>query len=162
MELMNKISRFAAYILLAAGAGVLAIMMFLTMADVVLRYIFNSPLTGAYEVIEYMMAIVVPFGIVYCAYERSHVSVDVVFDRLPKPMQDLMSCITSFVILCLFLLVAWQNISYIHEIYSSKLTTAVLYIPSFPFVGVIAIGMVAFCLVLFIDFINFLLKMVQK
>lgn len=162
MELMNKISRIAAHILLVAGAGFLAIMMFLTMTDVVLRYIFRSPLTGAYEVIEYMMAVVVPFGIVYCAYEKGHVSVDVVFDHLPKRLQDFMSCITSLVILCLFLLVAWQNILYIHETYASRLTTAVLYIPSFPFVGVIAIGMVALCLVLFIDFLNFLLKMVQK
>ena len=52
--------------------GILAAMMFLTATDVILRYIFNRPISGAYELIEYMMAILIPFALAYCALQGSH------------------------------------------------------------------------------------------
>ena len=57
-------------LLQAIGALVLAAMMFLGAADVILRYFFNSPISGAYELVEYMMAIIVPFGLCVCAPSR--------------------------------------------------------------------------------------------
>ncbi|MFH1487611.1 MAG: TRAP transporter small permease [Pseudomonadota bacterium] len=162
MNSLNRLCRLTSHVLLSFGAGVLAIMMFLTMTDVVLRYIFRSPITGAYEVMEYMMAILIPFGIVYCAHERGHVSVDIIFDLLSKPVKILLNCITSLIVLGLFLLVAWQNILLIMETYDSRLTSSVLYIPTYPFVCAVALGFVALCLVLLIDFFNFLMEAVRK
>jgi TRAP-type C4-dicarboxylate transport system permease small subunit len=109
-----------------------------------------------------MMAIVIPFGIVYCAHEKGHVSVDVLFDLLPKRIQGVFSCITSLIVIVLFILIAWQNVLFVHETYESGLTSAVLYIPSYPFVGTIALGFVALCLVLLADFLNILLETVSK
>jgi len=162
MNALNRFCRLASYILLFFGAGVLALMMFLTMTDVVLRYIFGSPIIGAYEVMEYMMAIIIPFGIVYCAHERGHVSVDVLFDLLSQRIQTILNCITSLVVLGLFLLVAWQNTLLIIETYEERLTSSVLYIPTYPFVIAVALGFAALCLVLLIDFLNFLMEAVQK
>lgn len=162
IDSLNKLCRLVAHSLLTFGASVLAAMMFLTMTDVVLRYIFKSPLTGSYEIIEYMMAILVPFGIVYCAHEHGHVSVDILFDLLSKRTQIIMNCITSLIILCLFLLVAWQNIILIQETHASRLTSSVLYVPTYPFVGAIALGFSALCLVLIIDFLNYLLEAVKR
>ena len=67
MDSLNKLSRFLSHLLLAVGASMLTAMMFLTVTDVILRYIFNRPLAGAFEMAEYMMAVLVSFGIVYCA-----------------------------------------------------------------------------------------------
>lgn len=156
MESLTKFSRLVSHILLTIGAVALAVMMFLTMLDVALRYVFSSPLTGVNEILEYLMAMLVAFGIVYCAHRKSHVSVDVLFDLLSKGIQKVVTCIMSLIILCLFLLVAWQNIIYIIETYESKLTTSVLYIPTYPFVGAIALGFTALWLVLLVDFVNFL------
>ncbi|UCG64349.1 MAG: TRAP transporter small permease, partial [Deltaproteobacteria bacterium] len=69
--------------------GTVAAMMFLTATDVILRYIFNRPISGAYEVIEYMMAILIPFGLAYCALQGGHVSVDLLVSRFPKKIQSI-------------------------------------------------------------------------
>jgi TRAP-type C4-dicarboxylate transport system permease small subunit len=165
----KKIVRFLDYlmqpiirVLLIIGISVLAVMMFLMAADVILRYLFNSPLPGAYELFEYMMAIIVSFGIVYCAHRRGHVTVDLVVDRFPKKVQAVIGSITSFFSLGLFILITWQNLWYIKEQFGSRLTSAVLLIPVYPFVAVVAIGFGAFCIVLLKDFINFLSGTVAK
>ena len=134
MDPFDKICGFIARVLLIIGAGILSFMMFLTMADVVLRYVFRSPIPGAYELIQFMMAVVIPFGIVFCAHEKSHVSVEVVFDLLPAKTQRILYCIVSLIVLVLFLLVSWQSVVLLDETYVTGYTSPVLYIPSYPFV----------------------------
>jgi len=141
---------------------ILSAMMFLTMADVLLRYVFGSPVSGAFEMIEYMMAVVVPFGIAYCAHEKSHVSVDVVFDLLPGGIQVILNCANSLIVLVLFVLFAWQNLIFVKETYQSGITSGVLYIPAYPFVATTALGFAALCLVLLADFLGVLLETVRK
>ena len=61
MSFLNKLYLIIMAILAGIAAIVLTAMMFLIMTDVVLRYVFNSPITGSYEIIQYMMAILIPF-----------------------------------------------------------------------------------------------------
>lgn len=148
---------------LAYSAGsVLSLMMFLIMCDVILRYIFNKPIIGAYEIVQYMMAILTSFAVVYCAYEKGHVSVEVVFDRLPKSVQLILACIISFLLLILLVLFSWQNVLYIKELYNQRIVSAILYIPTYPFVAAVAISFIGSCVVVLIDFIETLFKMVDK
>ena len=53
-----------------AGIAVLAAMMTLTAADVCLRYLFNRPIMGAYELNEFMMAVFVGFSFAYTAIHK--------------------------------------------------------------------------------------------
>jgi len=154
MNFLTKLYLIIIGILAGIAASVLTAMMFLIMTDVVLRYVFNRPIMGAYEIIEYMMAVLISFAVAYCAYKRSHVSVDIVFDRLPSKPQSILEGLGSLIILILFIFIAWQNILYIKETYDQKLTSAILYIPTYPFVGAVAVGFVGLCLVIFIDFFN--------
>jgi TRAP-type C4-dicarboxylate transport system permease small subunit len=140
----------------------LTAMMFLTMTDVVLRYIFNRPLAGAFEMAEYMMAVLVSFGIVYCAYAGGHVSVDVVFALLPKRIQRIINIITNVILFALFILIAWQNVLFVKETYRQGLTSAVLYIPAYPFIAIVAVGFMALCLVLFVDLVKALSELRGK
>ena len=143
------------------AAGILALMMFLIMSDVILRYVFNKPIVGSYEIVQYMMAILTSFAVVYCAYEKGHVSVEVVYDHLSKNLQLILSFIISFVLFLILLLFSWQNIIYIKEIYNQRMMSAILYIPMYPFVAAVAISFVATCVVVFIDFIETVFKMVK-
>ena len=142
--------------------GIVAAMMFLTATDVMLRYVFNRPISGAYELIEYMMAILIPFGLAYCALQGGHVAVDLVVSRFSKKTQSILGSITTLLCLGLFILITWQNVIYIGENFESKLTSAVLLIPVYPFVAAVAIGSAALCLVLVLDFLNYLKKAVEK
>ncbi len=140
----KKITR----ILLAIGASVLAMMMFLTAMDVALRYIFNRPLTGAFELAEYMMAIFIPFSIVFCADQKSHVAVELILGRFSQRVQQFFDIITTVVTMIFAILIAWQNYIYIGETYQSQMTSPVLMIPTYPFVIPTALGIGAFALVL--------------
>jgi len=162
MTFLTKLYMIIMGILAGIAASVLTAMMFLIMTDVVLRYVFNSPITGSYEIIQYMMAILISFAVVYCSYKRSHVSVDIVFDQLPPKPQSIVACLGSLIVLILFILIAWENVLYIKETYDQRLTSTILYIPTFPFMASVAVGFVALCLVTFIEFLNTLHGVVKK
>ncbi|SDO34800.1 TRAP transporter small permease [Desulforhopalus singaporensis] len=152
--LAHKIVRFGIKILVCSACATLAAMMFLMAADVVGRYFFNAPIPGGLELVEYMMAVIVPFSIAYCALQKSHVAVDLVVDRLPRPVRRLLGVIVTCLSILFVAVISWENIAYIGETYRSNLTSAVLKIPAFPFVAAVAIGMSVFCIVLVVQLLE--------
>lgn len=146
----------------AVGATVLAMMMFLTALDVGLRYVFNRPLVGAFELVEYMMAILIPFSIVYCAHNRGHVAVELILGQFPEKVQACFDLVTTFLSILFVIVIAWQNFLYIHETYILGLTSAVLLIPTYPFMIPVAIGLVAFALNLMIHLLEFLSEVKKR
>lgn len=150
----TKIVRRITQVLLAIAAAVLAVMMMLTAIDVVMRYIVNRPISGAFELTEYMMAIFVPFSIVYCADQKGHVSVELLLKKFPQSVQRCVGILTSVLTMLFAMFMAWQNILYVGETYSDKLTSAVLLIPAFPFIAPVAIGIGVYALVTMLQMVK--------
>lgn len=146
----------------SVGVGILVAMMFLTVTDVLLRYVFNRPITGSYELTEFMMAILVTFGIAYCGAKKGHVTVDVVVSRFPQRIQAIIDSITCLLGLFLFFLITWQCAVFVKDKLETGLTSGILYIPVFPFAGVVALGSAMFCLVLVGHLLTLLFKVVEK
>jgi len=157
-RVISKISRW----LHSVGVSILAAMMLLTFADVALRYVFNRPISGSYELTEFMMAVLLTFGIAYCAVVKGHVTVDVVVSRFPQRVQAIIDSITCLLGLSLFSLITWQCILYAAEKYGSGHGSVVLEIPIYPFIGLIALGSLVFCLALLAHLIEFLSQAVEK
>jgi len=155
---VNPIVRIITYV----AAGVLALMMLITAADVLLRYIFNRPISGTWELTSYMMAVVVGFGLSYCALVKGLISVEVLTSRFSPRAQAIFNCITYFFSFLFFSLVTWQSILYIKLIFESNLVSAVLVIPTFPFVAALALGSLVFTLVLLKDFLEYLSQLVTR
>ena len=161
-DLLTKLNRpFVAFVKYVA-LWVLAGMMFLIFTDVLFRYLFNSPVPGGDELIEFMMAIAVTFCIAYTAHERSHIGVDLLLTRFSKKTRKLIGCITSFLTLILFILICWQTILLIFEDYHSHLTSSVLYIPVYPFIATVAVGLLILCLVLLAEFLSLMGEVVSE
>ncbi len=150
----TKIIRSITRVLLAIAATVLTAMMLLTAVDVVMRYIVNRPISGAFELTEYMMALFVPFSIVYCAEQKGHVSVELLIKRFPEFVQRGVGLLTSLLTMLFAALIAWQNLLYIGETYADKLTSSVLLIPAFPFIAPVAIGIGVYGLVILLHIFN--------
>ena len=136
------------------AAAVLAIMMFLMAADVIGRYLFNAPISGGLELVEFMMAIIVPIGIAYCAFNRSHVSVDMIVDRFPARLRRILDSLTTLVSIVFIGILCWQNILNVIETYNSKMTSAVLKLPSYPFTVPVALGMGIFAVILAVHLVS--------
>lgn len=60
---LGWLSRLLNYI----GMGAVVVIMLLTVADVLMRSLFNKPITGTEELTEYLMVAVVYFGLALCA-----------------------------------------------------------------------------------------------
>lgn len=146
----------------SVGVTILGAMMFLTFADVLLRYVFNRPITGSYELTEFMMAILITFGIAYCGAKKGHVTVDVIVSRFPQRVQAIIDSITCLLGLFLFSLITWQCVVFVKDKLEAGLTSGTLYIAVFPFVGVVALGSAVFCLVLLTHLVEFLSQAVEK
>ncbi len=116
---MEKMVAPVKNLLLMVAAAVLALMMFLTALDVGLRYIFNSPIPGGLELVEYMMAVVVPFALAYTAFAKGHIGVDLVMERFSLRFQGLVGCLTTLLTAALYALIAWQGAVYIGEEFKS-------------------------------------------
>ena len=144
------------------AAAVLAVMMFLTFTDVSMRYVFSRPILGSYDITECMMAIVIGFGIVYCAVLKGHISIELVVSRFPQRTQAIIDSITCLIGLGLFSIITWQCALLAGEHFESGLGTYVLVIPVFPFVGVVALGSAIFTLVLLTHLVEFLSKAVRQ
>jgi TRAP-type transport system small permease protein len=162
INLINKLNSYLVLILKHLAIWILTSMMLLTAADVCLRYIFNSPITGSFELVEFMMALIVPFSIVFCASEKAHIHVDILLERLPEGISSFFSFIGNALSLFLFVLITWQTCIYIAEEYESKLTSAVLYIPVYPFIGALAVAFAILSLLLLAELINYLTRTILK
>lgn len=151
------VSRFLLYI----GQFALAMMVILTVADVFLRYVFNRPILGSYELTEFMMAVLVFSTIGYTMVVKGHVVVDLVFTKLPQRSRDILECITSFIAFILFAIVAWRNALHAGTAWGRNDVTAELFIPISPFILFVAIGVAVLSLVLFTQFIQSLTKAIK-
>jgi TRAP-type C4-dicarboxylate transport system permease small subunit len=159
---LTKLNRPLVAFVKYVALWILAMMMFLTFTDVFLRYLFNSPVPGATELIEFMMGIVVTFCVAYTAHKKSHIGVDLLLVHLQERTRKLIGCVTSFLALILFVFICWQTILLISEDYHSNLESAVLYIPVYPFTATVAVGFVILCLVLLAEFLGLLGEVVSE
>jgi TRAP-type transport system small permease protein len=147
----EKVITFITRILTVIAAIAMTLMMFLTAADVLCRYFFNSPISGSMELVEYLMAIIVPFSIAYCALEKSHVAVDLIVDYFPKSLRKICHFFITIPSIGFILLICWQNYLSVFDTYDSKMTSAVLLIPAYPFVIPVAIGTLIYAVTMLVQ-----------
>jgi TRAP-type C4-dicarboxylate transport system permease small subunit len=146
------------------GVAVLFLMMLVVAADVIGRYVFNRPLTGAFDTVELMMVILVFFSLAYCAAADGHVRVDVLHSRLPKRIQANLDSITFAASAFIVGLIFWRLVTRAGGVFleapgpSTLPATLTLKIPHWPFIFLAAAGSLLFCLELLIYFFHSLTR----
>jgi TRAP-type C4-dicarboxylate transport system permease small subunit len=141
---------------------VIVLMVILTVTDVCLRYIFNNPITGSYEVTEFMMAVLVFASVGFTMSVKDHVSVDLVVTKLPDRVRALLEAITCLLAFGLFALAAWRNVLHAGTTWERNDVTAELFIPVSPFVLFVALGLAVLSLVLLVQFFQSLARALKK
>lgn len=152
----------ASRILHIVGQGIIIMMVLITVADVILRYIFNKPILGSYEITEFMMVLLVFASAGYTMAVKGHVCVDLVTSQLPPRAQAIIESVTSLLALGLFSLVTWRNVLHAETVLRRHDVSAELFIPVSPFILFIALGVAVLCLVLLVHFFHSLARAVQK
>lgn len=149
------------------GVTILMMMMFLIAVDVCLRYIFNSPIEGVYEAVEFMMAVVFCYGIAYTQRHKGHVAVTVVIGRLSERNQAIVRSVVSLISFVLFALMTWQSFVKAGEARLAGETSiggigSFGQVSVFPFMYLTSAACLAFCLELLVDFFVSMSRSVKR
>lgn len=125
IALLSKLGPFIRWVSIV-GMVIFMAMVCLTFVNVLLRYIFNTPLIGSMEVLEIMMAVVVFTGIAWVQLSKAHVTMDLVTSKLkPKP-KLIFEGISNFLVIVLLIILIWR--SGLVAVYETK-ETGILDIP---------------------------------
>jgi TRAP-type C4-dicarboxylate transport system permease small subunit len=141
------------YFLGSVGAGVIFALMLITGIDVVGRYLFQSPLSGAFELSELALALMVIFGWGYNQAVKGHVEIDLLYKRLPQGVQTILDCLIPLLGLSLFVFVSWQAINFTITSIGWGENTEMLHLPVWIFKLMIFVGAVAISLQFVVDFV---------
>jgi TRAP-type C4-dicarboxylate transport system permease small subunit len=114
---------------MAIGMGWVLLMMFLTTLDVALRYFFSSPIPGALEVSEVMLAIFGILGIAYTHGAGANVRVTMLVEKLPFRAAAVMNLVTALLSFQIIAMLVWYGVVMGVEEYQFGTTTDSLGIP---------------------------------
>jgi TRAP-type C4-dicarboxylate transport system permease small subunit len=134
----------------AIGAGVLLFMMFLTVADVILRYL-KMPIVGTYELVSFAGALVVGCALPQTSWQKTHVTVDIVTDKMPKGRLQVLQISTRAMAMGLFIILGWNVLDMAKTLYDTGESSMTLAIPLYPLAAALGLCCLAECLVLLCD-----------
>ncbi len=134
-----------------AGLALVGIML-LTSLDVILRY-FGSPIPGAYDMASLTAAFVIGFAVPRTAWDRTHVTVDILVDRFPGT-KGAFHIITRILALCFFIILAWYLIKLGLSFSKTGEGTLTLALPLYPVAFALGLCCVAQCIVLLADLVR--------
>lgn len=105
---------------LSVLAGVsLAVMMLSTTFDTILRYFFNSPISGVFELNEVALVVCVFLGLAWCQVEKGHIRVTLLLIRLsPKAIviMDTIGWVVAFIFVLIMAVQTWHYAEYAFSI----------------------------------------------
>ncbi|MFH2133172.1 MAG: TRAP transporter small permease [bacterium] len=105
---LERILKITVDISAGTSAVIVFVMMFPITLDVILRYVFNKPLHGTYQLAEFMMVGAVYLSIAYVQAHREHIKLEVATNRLSPRMQMLLDIIGHWVGIGIFAIITWQ------------------------------------------------------
>jgi len=84
-------------------------LVFITVAEVILRYIFNNPTIWGWDVNIQILGAIVVLGGGYALLYNTHVSVDLFVSKLPPQKKALLDIITSPILIGALALLLWRT-----------------------------------------------------
>ncbi|HME43292.1 MAG TPA: TRAP transporter small permease [Syntrophorhabdales bacterium] len=145
----HKLSKF----LNSISSVALVLIMVLTVADVVLR-IFKRPITGTYEIVGLLGAVVIGFGIPITSWIRGHIYVDFLTQKLPQERRNVVNIFTRLLGIGLFFIAGWNLIIVGMDLYHTGEVTLTRQLPFYPVAYGLAVSCFVQCFVLICDILK--------
>lgn len=140
------------------GLAILIGMMLLTVVDVIGRKFFDAPITGSYELTEFMLALIVFFSLGYTQIQKGHIAMEALVSRFSPRAQAITDSIVSLISIGMGGVLTWQLAAHAQRTYLGKHETGVLHLPLYPFLMAAAFGCLLYSCVLLVDFLHSLEK----
>jgi TRAP-type C4-dicarboxylate transport system permease small subunit len=119
-----------------------------------MRSFFNSPLEGAFEITEFMMAGVVFLGLAYMQREKGHLAIEIFTERMPPWARHGVRVFGYLVALLLFSAIAYETSQLAYRAWEiDDYTMGATRLPLWPVKSAIAFGSILFCIRLVVDMV---------
>jgi TRAP-type C4-dicarboxylate transport system permease small subunit len=129
---MHQLSLWLNWLLGGLAALVLFLMMLLTFVDVISRYVFNSPIPGAFEITEMMMATLIFAGLPLVSARMEHITIDLFDPLVPQMLRGLRDALISLMGAVMIGALSWRMWIKAEETREYGDRTAALHIPIAP------------------------------
>jgi TRAP-type C4-dicarboxylate transport system permease small subunit len=149
-----KVKGLSRFLNLIAGIS-LTFLMFLTVADIILR-LFRRPIVGTFELVALSGAVVIGFSIPLTSWMKGHVNTDFVILTFSQKTRNIFNIATRCLGIWLFLMIGWNLIKYAMDLYKSGEVSPTLQVPFYPVAYGIGICCFIECLVLVCDILKIL------
>ena len=144
-----KLSRVINFI----GGSSLAFIMFLTVADIILRS-FRRPILGTYEIVAFSGAVVIGFSLPYTSWMRGHVYTDFLILRFSQKIRNVFNILTRCLSIGLFMMIGWNLIMFGIDLKKAGEVSPTLTMPFYPVAYGLGICSFIQCLVLLCDILK--------
>jgi len=138
--------------MIAGGVALLALTLLATV-NVALR-IFQVPVSGTYEVVSFLGAIVTAGALGYTQKRKDHIVVDILSDKFPAKVKRVLDRVSYALILAFFTVVSWQTFVYGKRLLRTGELSETLKIAYYPFVFLVSIAFAVLALTIFLDLIE--------
>ena len=125
------VTRGARVIALIGLAGLLALI-FATVLDVFMRWLFNSPITGVRDTYSLFLGIIIASCYPICVAERRNITIRFAGNMLGPRISRAFELFGGLVTLAIFIIMIWKTWAYANELKMTNDTTWILGWPSSP------------------------------
>ncbi|MCF8050107.1 MAG: TRAP transporter small permease [Desulfobacterales bacterium] len=136
------------------GVCFIMILMFFTAAEIVGRYLFNSPIPGYVEDTELMMAAIVFLGFGYAQRKGAHIRMDMVINKIRGRPYHFIHALSALFSLAAYAVICAASFKATWEAYQMGDVTEYLYTPTWPSKLCVPIGAFFLCTRLFLQMLK--------
>lgn len=129
-------------------------MMAVVVFGVVMRYVFNSPVSLVAELTEFMMVSLTFLPLAYIQHARRHVAVSFLVIKQSQRIQWLLGLITTGFSLVAFILITWAGWNYAYQAWKFDFHSEEAGFPLFPPRMLVPVGSFLMCLRLVTDLVR--------
>jgi len=153
-KVTKKINVYCAH----GSAVLLFFLLVMTVADVLLRFLFNSPIRGSFELTEITIPLLVLLSTAHGHDSGDHVVVDFLYEMLPFVGKKIASIFTHLIYLALIILMCWRLFIYSGQLRETNSTTSLLEVQLWPILLIGSIAMLGYIASLIVELGAFIFK----
>jgi len=135
------------------------VMMLLVVANIFGRYLFNKPITGAFEITESLLVVIIMLALALTQFHDGHIRVNIVTRRMPLALAHVAKIAALLLGFLFFLWCAHASWKFAYESYTFKEQEwGTITFPLYPFKFIVFIGIVLLAIQFLLDTINEIAK----
>jgi TRAP-type C4-dicarboxylate transport system permease small subunit len=151
LEGIARVIRKTSFILCCIGMVFVIPLMLLTTVDVISRALWSKPISGTFELSEYLLAIIILLGAAYTQQVKGHVGVDFVTKRFGPRLKGFCEVLTNLGCMFILALLVWQG--YVRAMEETTVSD-MLRIPQAPFRMLVSVAGLTLFAEFFVDLLQ--------